>query len=357
MRNFKDYKNKFTKKARESGFTERYIIRCLNYSENLYNKNLPIIYNYQHFSELVGYMHTYITRVKTSTFFFYRHFKIKKKNGGNRTISEPLPNLKEIQNFILKEILYTQKVSKYCKSYIPKKNIKEYLKFHVNEKQVLTLDIENFFPSIKFNHVYNLFINLGFEKKLSEYLSFLCTYIDIKDNEKNHLRYLPQGAPTSPYLSNLILKDFDDKIANYCYENKIKYTRYADDMAFSGNEINQEKLIDFVKSNLLKDLNINLNMDKVNFMKQNQPQIISGVIVNEKLQLPKKDRSHIRNQVHHIKTHTLEGHLKWINENRENYLSHLLGKIQYGLNLNPNDKELNTYKEYIISIKEKDIII
>ncbi|WP_294293033.1 reverse transcriptase family protein [uncultured Chryseobacterium sp.] len=355
MKNFQDYKNKFTQKAREAGLTEEYILKCLNYSEKIFSKNLPIIYNYQHLSELVGYKHTYITRVKKSTYFFYRHFKIKKKNGTSRTISEPLPNLKEIQNFILKEILYTQKVSKYCKSYIPKKNIKEYLKYHINEKQVLTIDIENFFPSIKFTHVLNLFINFNYAQNLAETLSFLCTYIDIKYNDRNDLRYLPQGAPTSPYLSNLILKNFDDKIAEYCFDNKIKYTRYADDMAFSGNEINKEQIIEFVQSQLLDGLNI--NMDKVNFMKQNHPQIISGVIVNEKLQLPKKERNHIRNQIHHIKTHTLQGHLKWINENRENYLSHLLGKIQYGINLNPKDNELIKYKEYIISLKEKNIII
>lgn len=356
MTDFELYKKQFREKALNSGFSEEIIIKCLNYSENLFSKNLPIIYNSYHLAGLVGYQHTYLSRAISSTEFFYRKFNIQKKNGNYREISEPLPSLKEIQYFILREILYKQKVSRYCKSYIPKKKFKEYLKYHTNEKQVLTLDIENFFPSINFDIILDYFSGLGYSRDVSFYLSNLCTYSTItKKGEKkvdNTKRFLPQGAPTSPYLSNLILIKFDETIATYCRDRQIKYSRYADDMAFSGKQIERDNLVQFIEQEL-KKIGLKLNKDKTNFMKQNVKQIISGVIVNKKLQLPKSERNNIRKIMYFISKYGLEDHLKKTNEKRDYYLLHLLGKIQYGLSLNPEDTELIKYKEILIEEKKK----
>ena len=352
---FELYKKQFREKALNSGFSEEIIIKCLNYSENLLSKNLPIIYNSYHLAGLVGYQHTYLSRAISSTEFFYRKFKIQKKNGNYREISEPLPSLKEIQYFILKEILYKQKVSRYCKSYIPKKKFREYLKYHTNEKQVLTLDIENFFPSINFDNIFNYFFEIGYSKDVAFYLSNLCTYsTKAKKGEKVDYtkRFLPQGAPTSPYLSNLVLIKFDDAVANYCGDKQIKYTRYADDMAFSGKQIEKDNLVQFVEQEL-KKIGLKLNKEKTNFMKQNVKQIISGVVVNKKLQLPKNERNNIRKTMYFISKYGLENHQKKTNEKRDYYLLHLLGKIQYGLTLNPEDKELIKYKEILIEEKKK----
>ena len=349
------YKKQFREKALNSGFSEEIIIKCLNYSENLLSKNLPIIYNSYHLAGLVGYQHTYLSRAIYSTEFFYRKFKIQKKNGNYREISEPLPSLKEIQYFILREILYKQKVSRYCKSYIPKKKFREYLKYHTNEKQVLTLFIVYFFPSINFENIFNYFAEIGYSKDVAFYLSNLCTYsIKAKKGEKVDYtkRFLPQGAPTSPYLSNLVLIKFDDAVANYCRDKQIKYTRYADDMAFSGKQIEKDNLVQFVEQELTK-IGLKLNKEKTNFMKQNVRQIISGVIVNKKLQLPKNERNNIRKKMYFISKYGLENHQKNTNEKRDYYLLHLLGKIQYGLTLNPEDKELIKYKEILIEEKKK----
>ncbi|MGV2450035.1 UNVERIFIED_CONTAM: reverse transcriptase family protein [Ralstonia mannitolilytica] len=349
MEKTNNYKKKFTDLALSSGYSKEFVEKCLNYSEPLLNKKLPIIYSIKHLSELVGYNQSYLTRSMISTSFFYRHFKIKKKNGKLRSISEPLPSLKEIQYFILKEILYTQKVSKYCKSYIPKKNIKEYLKYHVNEKEVLTLDLQDFFPSIKFELVYNYFLQLGYAKDVSYYLSSITTYCDKQEKFDINKRYLPQGAPTSPYLSNLILKDFDNKLGIYCSQKKIKYTRYADDLAFSGNSTSSEDIIAFVNKELEK-LGLMLNLKKTNFMKQNTQQIISGVVVNNKMQLPKNQRNEIRQKMYFITKFGIESHLEKIQEKRDNYISHLLGRIQYVLNLNPEDFEFQEYKKKLLEV-------
>ena len=340
MSDFDKYSKEFTSKALQNGYSQENIDKCLKYSKVLLDKNLPIIYNEYHFGSLVGYKSKYIKKASFGTPFFYRYFAIKKKNGNIRTIAEPLPSLKEIQDWILNEILYKIKVSRYAKGFVPKKGLKDHLRYHKTEKQILTLDIEDFFGSIKFDSIFKMFKSFGYSNDISKILTQLCT-----------LEYkLPQGAPTSPYITNIILIPFDDKISSYCKENNLKYTRYADDLAFSG-EFDSIKLISFVKQQL-KELDLKLNKDKTLLMKRNVQQIVSGVVLNDKIQVPKASRNKIRNEMFYIKKYGLENHLSQINEYRENYLLHLIGKINYLLSLNPKDDEFINYKKYLYSIKE-----
>ncbi|NHQ79504.1 hypothetical protein HAV25_17615 [Elizabethkingia miricola] len=88
-------------------------------------------------------------------------------------------------------------------------------------------------------------------------------------------------------------------------------------------------------------------------MKQNVPQVISGVLVNKKIQLPKEIRNEIRNTMYFITKYGYEDHIKRTNETRDYYLLHLLGRIQYALNLNPNDSELIKYKSVLLEYKKK----
>lgn len=339
MTNFEIYKRDFTKKAQLNGFSSISIEKCLNYSKKLIENNIPVIYDSTNFSGLVGYNTKYIRRSIVSTTYFYRYFEIKKKNGKIRKLAEPLPSLKEIQKWILNEILYNVKVSKHAKGYIPKRGLFEHLKYHKNEEIVLTLDIDNFFTNIKFDLVFKVFSNLGYSNNVSYILSKLCTL----DNA------LPQGAPTSPYISNIILYDFDNCISAYCKKNNIKYTRYADDLAFSGN-FESKELIELIKENL-KNLNLKINRDKTQLMKKNTQQIVSGVVVNEKIQIPKTIRNKIRNEMFYINKFGIKSHLEKINEHRENYVLHLLGKINYLLYLNPKDEEFIRYKQILHKLK------
>ena len=103
---YNEYEREFRKKAKNIGYSEANIVERLNYAKPLIEKKLPIIYNTSHFSRLIGYNRTYLRRAITHTRFFYRVFNIKKKNGKTRIISEPLPNLKDIQSWILNNILY-----------------------------------------------------------------------------------------------------------------------------------------------------------------------------------------------------------------------------------------------------------
>lgn len=333
------YATKFTEKAIENGFSTDYIKKCLSYANPLLASNLPVIYSINHFSGLVGYSVSYLKRAVKFQKYFYREFEINKNNGDKRTLYEPLPSLKEIQLWILDEILYKLKVSRYAKAYVPKRSIKEHTIYHTDEPFVLTLDIKEFFNSIKFESVESLFRNIGYSEKMSNLFTKLC----FREDE------LPQGAPTSPYISNLVLKDFDIAISGYCIKNEIKFTRYADDLAFSGN-LNAEEIEKLVKDELSK-IGLELNDEKRRLMKPNQPQLISGIIVNKKAQLPKKVRNSLRNEMYYIKKFGLPNHIERIKQKKPNYIKHLMGRINYVLQINPRDEEFIEYKKYLHELK------
>lgn len=336
---YKEYEKEFRTKAVKAGYSEGHIKHCLQYARPLLEKKLPVIYNTSHLSKLLGYRKTYLKRAVLRTTYFYREFKIFKKQGGVRTIQEPLPSLKEIQQWILKHILYKVPVSRFSKAYIPKKGIKENVKYHKKQPKVLALDIQRFFPSINRVRVEKVFKELGYSAIISALLSKLCCL-----NE-----HLPEGAPTSPYLSNIILRGFDKEVADHCNSQtpKIRYTRYADDLTFSGEEFEEEKLIQFVKEVLEKE-SLKLNGQKTKIMKPNQRQVVTGIIVNnKKIQVPKEKRKKLRQEVYFIQKYGLKDHLRKINCSKENYLEHLLGTAKYILFINPDDQETKKYKKII----------
>lgn len=339
--NFEVYKKKFSEKATENGYSAENITRCLDYAQPLITKGLPVIYNTSHLSALVGYNTSYIKKAAKYPKSYYRQFSIIKKDGTPRIVSEPLPSLKEIQIWILNEILYQNKVSRYAKAYIHKRGIKDHVKYHTKSSKVLTMDIKKFFDSIEFELVEKLFIKMGYSSNISNLLTKLC-YLD---------KSLPQGAPTSPYITNILLLEFDERVSEYCRERKIKYTRYSDDLAFSGS-IKKIALIKFIKQELSR-LKLKINNSKTRLMRQNQQQIISGLIVNEKIQVPKAERNKIRNQMFYIKKFGLESHMEKTLQTKQNYIKHLIGKINYILSMNAEDKEFIDYKKYLYSIKNE----
>lgn len=337
---FKKYSTKFIDKATSNGYSVDNINKCLEYAKPIIEKDLPVIYNTSHLSALVGYNKNYLKRAVLYPKYFYRYFKIKKDNGKMRTISEPLPNLKDIQNWILKEILYKIKVSRYAKGYVPNRSIKDHVRYHTNEEHVLTMDIENFFGNIKFSLTENIFKEVGYSILVSNLITKLC-YLD---------NSLPQGAPTSPYISNIVMYEFDEEMSIYCRKNNLKYTRFADDLAFSG-KIDNESLIEKVE-NELKKIDLVLNSKKTKFMAQSQPQIICGIVVNKKVQVPKFKRNQIRQEFFFIKKFGLNSHIEKTNQTKDNYLKHFIGSINYILSLNPKDTEFIDYRKYLYEIEK-----
>lgn len=340
--NFEDYQKEFERKASDVGYTAENIQRCLNYAKPLIEKGLPVIYNTSHLSNLVGYDKYYIKRAAKYTHYFYRNFEIKKRNGKMRPISEPLPSLKEIQSWILESILEMVKISSFAKAYRKKISLIDNVKFHKKQPQVLTLDLKDFFSSIKTKHIENIFISLGYSKIISNLLAKLCS----KDG------CLPQGASTSPYISNIYFESADNEIIDYCLGKSIKYTRYADDLSFSG-VFDEKGLIAFVDKTI-GQLELSLNSNKTKLMKPNERQTVTGIVVNEKPQVVFHKRNKIRQELYYIKKYGLTSHMERKNIRKKHYLEHLLGKVNFVIQLNPDDGEFKKYKEFLVGLKNQN---
>ena len=324
--NWENYVSQFNQRAKQQDHDDAYIQRCLTYAHQLYAKNVSIIYDQKHLSLLVGYAYHYLRAASQTPQRFYRYFEIPKLSGGTRKIAEPLPSLKQIQNWLLQNILNRCQPSRYAKAFFPGRSIKENARFHCQQSHVLALDLEDFFNSIDAAKVYQFYKKLGYRKSVAILLTRLCTLNNA----------LPQGAPTSPALSNLVSIRLDKRLAGYAVKNQLRYTRYADDLTFSGN-LNANKIIYFVKE-VLKEEKLKLNNHKIKLMPSYKRQEVTGIVVNEKMQVPRPLRRELKQAIYYINRYGLESHMQQKIIRKANYLQYLLGITNFILFVNPADK-------------------
>lgn len=344
MIDFDQYKLEFSVVAEEMGYQEDDIKRMLQYAEHLNGQDLPIIFDQYHLSRLIGYDYGYLLGAANDQSLFYKHYEIPKKNGGVRNIEEPLPALKDIQTWILNNILVPASkkiVSPVAKAFMQGVSLKDNARFHRDMKVVVALDLHDFFGSIRFGEVYGIFKKLGYSKSVVMMLTRLCMY---KGS-------LPQGAPTSPMLSNMMFYDLDNKLFFYCRNRNIRYTRYADDLTFSGDDVDVSRVIAYVKM-LIAPRHLKLNEEKTKVMRKGASQRVTGVVVNKVLQVPKSYRDKVRQEVYYCIKYGFVEHMKrielprWIRTVRV-YQHHLLGKINFVLQINPKDEEFIRYSNWI----------
>lgn len=333
MFTFSDYSKEYLKQASYLGISEEESRSVLEYAKNLFDKGVPIIYDLHHFSYLVGYEFDFVKSLCSATASYYIEYRIPKRNGHLRTIDEPYPSLKEIQTWILRRILSPigeKTISPYAKAFISGRNLKDNARYHRNKKVVIKLDLRNFFGSIHFPLVFNIFKEIGYNDELCRNLSALCLFRES----------LPQGAPTSPIISNIVFSKLDYVIFNYCQTKSINYTRYADDMTFSSNENVDVKDLIFKVRDLIKPSGFTLNYDKIQVLGKGTRQIVTGIVVNEKLQTSKTFRRKLRQEIFYITRYGIQNHLKRIqsNYNTLSYLYRILGQINFVLQINKDDK-------------------
>ncbi len=143
------------------------------------------------------------------------------------------------------------------------------------------------------------------------------------------------------------MKNFDEEIGSWCNNHNISYTRYSDDMTFSGDFIVSD-VIRLVRKMLYK-LGLELNQDKISIINNSNSQNVTGLVVNEKVQVSKKYRNKIRQEIYYIKKYGISSHINRLNisSNEKDYLKKLNGRILYVLQIDENNKEFLEYKKYI----------
>ena len=267
----------------------------------------------------------------------YHNVLIPKRDGSKRKLSVPDLILKSVQKSIADNILSQYPVSKYAKAYKIGSNVQRNAQPHVGKKKILKLDIEGFFDHILYSQVKNVvFCEEKFAEPIRVLLTMLCYY---KES-------LPQGAPTSPAITNIIMCDFDETVGAFCDEKKIAYTRYCDDMTFSG-DFDEGEVIAFVKRELCK-LGLFLKNRKTAVIPASNRQTVTGIVVNEKLNITKDYKKKIRQEMHYIQKFGLDEHIKRCKiADKQQYVLSLRGRIAFVLQTTPNDSEFLEYKKIL----------
>ena len=271
----------------------------------------------------------------------YHAVEIPKGNGETRVLHVPDSFLKSIQKSIARNILAYESISPYASAYRLCGSTKNNAKPHVGNEMVMKCDIRKFFDHITFPMLRKkVFTEEQFSKSNSILLSALCVYSDS----------VPQGAPTSPAISNIIMRDFDYRVGAWCDERNISYTRYCDDMTFSGM-FDAKEVKQFIKKELKKE-GFFLNDKKTVILHSGQKMEVTGIVVNEKLSIPKSYKKSLRQELYYCKKYGLKSHLKvsGIKEDPEKYRKELLGRVNYILSVEPGNKEMQGYREWIRGI-------
>lgn len=270
--------------------SESTIARYTEYFDRLQARDLPIILSFRHLADVLGVASPKLRAMSYATSLFYRSFHIPKRSGGQREISAPVPELSMIQRWIAVNILnrLTVDLSNAAMAYVPGRSIVSHVDCHLSSRQLVKLDLRDFFPSITTSHVFDLFFDAGYSVGVARTLAALTTANGS----------LPQGAPSSPAISNLVLRRFDTSVAVVCDEYQLRYTRYADDIVISG-ELVQD--IQHRVSSIAAEYGFQLNYKKSKtYLDPESPRLVTGLLIqNGRARLPKSSRRRIRAQAHY----------------------------------------------------------
>ena len=229
------------------------------------------------------------TKKHYSKFFIWKDEEHTKK----RWIEAPDEILKRIQEHILHNVLYKMAPTKFAHGFIHGRSIVSCAKEHTGKKFVLKLDLKNFFPSISRDMVYGAM----FSELTPENVKIIIPAIELCLMDGR----LPQGAPTSPAISNIVCKPLDMVLYGIAERFGLTYTRYADDLIFSSNDDTIYKVIPIIKSTIVK-FGLVVNEKKVKVLKKHQRQTVTGLVVNAegKTSVRRKKRMNLRAFMHQI---------------------------------------------------------
>ena len=271
--------------------------------------------------------------------FHYNDFYMRKRSGGYRAISAPHQPLLAIQQTIYHRILLPVNVHPVATGFRQNMSIVQNARPHLGKNQVLKTDIRHFFGSIRRRTVVKAFKAIGYPGNISKVLAELCC----KDG------HLPQGAPTSPALSNIIAYEMDQKLQALSVEHNLTYTRYADDLTFSGNTINPNSILPQIAA-ILRESRFVLKETKTKYMPEHKRKIITGISISSgtKLTIPKVKKRELRKNIHFILTRGLAEHQRYIGSTDPVYLKRIIGYLHYWQSVEPDNRYVT---DSIIALK------
>lgn len=229
----------------------------------------------------------YLHALQSDVFHKYVIFYIPKKSGGARKITAPTKWLKKLQRAIYEKILLEVPLHDACLGFRRGMSIVTNANVHHNHQVVVNMDLKDFFPTITSPRVFGVFKSLGFYNKECWFLTLATTFEGC----------LPQGAPTSPSIANIAAKRLDSRLAGLAKVAGASYTRYADDISFSGDD-GVELLIPMIED-IIESEEFTVADSKLRIQRKAQHQEVTGLTVNRFASVPRKLRRQIRAMEHH----------------------------------------------------------
>lgn len=294
----------------------------------------------------------------------YVYFEVPKRSGGMRLLSAPHEALSKAQQWVLQNVLSKLSVEGEAHGFVKGRSTVTNARAHLGQGTVVNLDLSNFFPTITFGRVRGLFESLGYSPAVATVFALICTESPRRKVVYDGTTYwvavgergLPQGACTSPAISNLVSRKLDRRLTGMTRKMGWAYTRYADDLTFSA----QNELVDDGKGGKKKgrgDLGILLarvrhivqeegfaiNPKKGRVQHAGGRQEVTGIVVNDKLAMPREEVRKLRAILHAAKKTGLAA------QNRENiphFEAYLQGKIAY-LNMVDPDRAMQLAKAFL----------
>ncbi len=275
----------------------------------------------------------------------YGEWTVPKKRGGVRVICSPKPRLRAIQRKIKAEILDQAALHDAVHGFRRERGIVTNASPHVGRRLVVKFDLRDFFEHVRKSLVVGVFRRMGYSRDVSRWLAMFCTHrpnlgecVETR-NSGPHVqmwsRHAVQGAPTSPGLANLALHRLDCRMAGLAKKFEATYTRYADDLTFSGDERFKRGMKRFLAMvrRIVHEEGFTVNDKKARFARSGHQQRVTGVVVNEKVNCARSEFDRLKAILHNA---AKEGGLSTQNrDGHADFANHIRGRIAHISMLNP----------------------
>ncbi|MDR6734909.1 reverse transcriptase family protein [Sphingobacterium sp. 2149] len=316
--------------AKNIGRDDIFIQDIVSYSKNLERRGLPILFSLKHFCLISNLNYENIIKIHQNRDQLYLNKFLKKKRYGFRHIRIPSENLRIIHKWIKEHILGKVEMPSYVTAYCKNRSIIDNATLHLNSQLLIKMDLSDFYDHIDTKIVYKIFRRLGYGKSVSIYMSEFCCVFDGKLGKF----VLPQGASTSPILSNMACKNMDLRLNAYAKQNGFRYSRYSDDITFSSTEKLKISYKEIIK--IIAESGFRVNTKKTRFLTKKNRQTVTGLNINNGLSISKRYRKNISTHVHNCVRFGVKHHLEKLGLQRVNYREWLLGNIFYIASVHPN---------------------
>lgn len=290
--------------------------------------------SFSELSELVGQPKNTINKIERNISNCVQRKLIKKKNGKTRILLIPNEELKSLLRAINRNLLQPIFLPSTLHGSVPNKSLITNAQVHVAQPTVICIDIKDFYPSIHYSKVYDLYVGLGCSPDVSRKLTRLTTYDYC----------VPQGFPTSPMLANLILRRLEPRIRNLCLQHELNYSFYLDDLTVSGKTGSKKLIPLFIKILNQCGFHAYKHGDKFRVMTKNQRQFVTGLVVNSKANVRREYIRGVRATINNCLKLGVESQT---DDFPEEFLAALFGKIEFIRSVNPvqGEKLLRQYVE------------